>query len=173
MRALLIAPLVLATVLAQVAIAPFFPFQGAVAELPVALLTLLALFAGPYAVMVVFPILVLFLGFSTNAGFEWLTLAYLPLLPGAAWIQRQRAIPQTPYTLALFIAVAAGVWARGTLAGAATVSGANPDPGAIVLETLLPGAAFDAMLISVGYFLCRQLGWPTRSLDLRTAELQR
>ena len=169
-RALLIAAAVPGAALAQVAIAPLFPLQGAVAEFPVVVLLLLAMFAGPYAVMAALPVLALMLGFSTNIGFEWLTLAYLPLAPCAAWIQRQRAIPQTPYALALVMAVAAGVWARGTLAGVAMVEGASPGFGTLALEVILAGAVFDAALISVGYFLGRRLGWSVRSLDLRTAE---
>ncbi|HCV00958.1 MAG TPA: hypothetical protein DGL25_07125, partial [Dehalococcoidia bacterium] len=71
MRAILLGLFVLVTVLAQVAIAPFFPFLGAVVNFPAVMLLLLAIFAGPYSVMYVFPVLVLFLGFSTNIDFEW------------------------------------------------------------------------------------------------------
>ena len=169
MRALLLVLLVLVTVLAQVAVAPFFPVAGALVELPVVVLLLLAIFAGPYAVMIALPILVLFLGFSTNLEYEWLVIAYLPLLPGAAWIQRQRAIPQTPYLLLLVMVVAAGIWARGVLAGAAMTSGASPAFGPVVADILLPGAAFDAVVLSLVYGLCRWIGWPTRSLDLEQA----
>ncbi len=169
MRALLLVLLVLVTVLAQVAVAPFFPVAGALVELPVVVLLLLAIFAGPYAVMIALPILVLFLGFSTNVEYEWLVIAYLPLLPGAAWIQRQRAIPQTPYLLLLVMVVAAGIWARGVLAGAAMTSGASPTFGPVVADILLPGAAFDAGVLSLAYGLCRWIGWPTRSLDLEQA----
>ncbi len=169
MRALLLVLLVLVTVLAQVAVAPFFPVAGALVELPVVVLLLLAIFAGPYAVMIALPILVLFLGFSTNVEYEWLVIAYLPLLPGAAWIQRQRAIPQTPYLLLLVMVVAAGIWARGVLAGVAITSGASPTFGPVVADILLPGAAFDAGVLSLAYGLCRWIGWPTRSLDLEQA----
>ncbi len=72
MRALLLVLLALATAVAQVAVAPFFPVLGAVAEFPVVALMLLAIFAGPHAVMIAFPILVLFLGFSTNVELAWL-----------------------------------------------------------------------------------------------------
>ena len=173
MRGALLVLLLLATVLAQVAIAPFFPLAGALVELPVVVLLLLAIFAGPGAVMVGLPLLVLFLGFSTNVEFEWLVLAYLPLLPCAAWIQRQRVIPQTPYALALGMAVAAAVWTRLVFTTVAVTSGASPDVGGIVTGILLPGAAFDAALLSVGYFLCRQVRLPTHSLDLEEARFQR
>lgn len=169
MRALLLLLLVLATVLAQVAIAPFFPVVGAVVDLPVVLLLLLAIFAGPYAVMVALPILVVFLGFSTNVEFEWLVLAYLPLLPCAAWIQRQRLIPQSPYALVLVLAFATGIWARGVLAVVAITSGASPSFGALITDVLLAGAAFDAAVLSLGFVLCRWVGWPARSLDLEQA----
>lgn len=170
MRAALLVLPILATVLAQVAIAPFFPLAGVVVELPVVVLLLLAIFAGPGAVMVGLPVLVLFLGFSTNVEYEWLVLAYLPLLPCAAWIQRQRAIPQTPYALALVMAVGAAVWTRLVFATVAITSGASPDLGSLVTDILLPGAAFDAALLSVGYFLCRQVRLPTHSLNLEEAE---
>jgi hypothetical protein len=169
-RAALLVLLVLATVLAQVAIAPFFPLAGAVVDLPVVVLLLLAIFAGPGAVMVALPLLVLFLGFSTNAGYEWLVLAYLPILPCAAWIQRQPLIPQTPYALVLAMAVAAAVWTRLVFAGVALTSGASIDVSGLVADILAPGAAFDAVVLSVAYFLCRQVRLPTRSLDLDRAE---
>ena len=166
MRAVLLLLLLLATVLAQVAVAPFFPLAGAVVELPVVVLLLLALFAGPRAVMLALPILVLFLGFSTNVEFEWLVLAYLPILPCAAWIQRQRAIPQTPYALVLGTTFVAGIWARGVFAVVTTASGASPEVGTVIVDILLPGAAFDAVVLSVAYGLCRWIGWPARSLEL-------
>ncbi len=169
MRALLLVLLALATVVAQVAVAPFFPVLGAVADLPVVVLMLLAIFAGPHAVMIVFPILVLFLGFSTNVAFEWLVLAYLPLLPCAAWIQRQRAIPQGPYALVLVMGVAAGVWARGVFSVVAVASGASPTFGAVITDILLPGMAFDAVVLSVLYAICWYIGWPVRSLELEDA----
>ena len=168
MRALLLLPLLLATVLAQVAVAPFFPLAGAVVELPVVVLLLLAAFAGPLAVMLALPVLVLFLGFAANVEFEWLVIAYLPLLPAAAWLQRQ-PLPQTPYTLVLAVTVAAAVWARAVFAAVAVTSGASPDPGAIAAEVLIPGAVLDAAVLSAGYALCRWIGWPARSLELERA----
>ncbi len=169
MRVLLTVVLLLATVLAQVAIAPLFPLLGAVAELPVVVLLLLAVFAGPYAVMIGLPILVLFLGFSTNVEFEWLVVAYLPLLPCAAWIQRHRAIPQTPYALVLVMVVAAGIWARAVFSAVAVASGAGLTVGPVVTDILLTGAVLDAAVVSVVYALCRWVGWPVRSLDLEQA----
>lgn len=168
MRALLLLPLLLATVLAQVAVAPFFPLAGAVVELPVVALLLLAAFAGPLAVMLALPVLVLFLGFAANVEFEWLVIAYLPLLPAAAWLQRQ-PLPQTPYTLVLAVTVAAAVWARAVFAAVAVTSGASPDLGAIVAEVLVPGTVLDAAVLSAGYALCRWIGWPARSLELERA----
>ena len=168
MRALLLLPLLLATVLAQVAVAPFFPLAGAVVDLPVVALLLLAAFAGPLAVMLALPVLVLFLGFAANVEFEWLVIAYLPLLPAAAWLQRQ-PLPQTPYTLVLVVTVAAAVWARAVFAAVAVTSGASPDIGAIAAEVLIPGAVLDAAVLSAGYALCRWIGWPARSLELERA----
>jgi len=169
MRVLLTVVLLLVTALAQVAIAPLFPLVGAVVELPVVVLLLLAVFAGPHAVMIGLPILVLFLGFSTNVPFEWLVLAYLPLLPCAAWIQQQRAIPQAPYALVLFMVVGAGIWARAVFAVVAMTSGAGLAVGPVVTDILLTGAVLDAAVVSVVYGLCRWVGWPVRSLDLEQA----
>ncbi len=170
MRALLLVILAFVAVLAQVAVAPLFPLADALIEVPVVVLLLLAIFAGPYAVMIALPILVLFLGFSTNVEYEWLIAAYLPLLPCAAWIQRQHAIPQTPYVLVLIVALGAGAWARAVFSTVALASGASPDFGAVFVEIVLPGAAFDAIVLSVIYGLCRWVGWPARSLDLQQAE---
>ena len=169
MRVLLTVVLLLATVLAQVAVAPLFPLLGAVVELPVVVLLLLAVFAGPYAVMIGLPILVLFLGFSTNVEFEWLVIAYLPLLPCAAWIQRQRAIPQTPYALVLVMVIAAGIWARAVFTAVAMTSGASLAVGPVITDILFTGALLDAAVVSVVYALCRWVGWPVRSLDLEQA----
>ncbi len=169
MRAALIALLVLATTLAQVVVAPLFPLQGMVVELPVVALLLLAVFAGPRAVMITLPLLVIAIGFSTNVEFEWLVLAYLPLLPCAAWIQRQALIPQTPYLLVLGMAFASGLWVRAVFSGVAMLSGASLSVDAIVFDALLPGALFDAVVASIAYALCRWIGWTTRSLDLERA----
>lgn len=169
MRVLLTVLLLLATVLAQVAIAPLFPLLGAVVELPVVVLLLLAVFAGPYAVMIGLPVLVLFLGFSTNVEFEWLVIAYLPLLPCAAWIQRHRAIPQTPYALVLVMVLAAGIWARAVFTAVAMTSGASLAAGPVLTDILFTGALLDAAVVSVVYALCRWVGWPVRSLDLEQA----
>ena len=169
MRASLTVVLLLATVLAQVAVAPLFPLLGAVVELPVIVLLLLAIFAGPHAVMIGLPVLVLFLGFSTNVEFEWLVIAYLPLLPCAAWIQRHRAIPQTPYALVLVMVVAAGFWARAVFSAVAMASGGGLAIGPVVTDILLAGAVLDVAVVSVVYGLCRWVGWPVRSLDLEQA----
>ncbi len=169
MRMLLTVVLLLATVLAQVAIAPLFPLVGAVVELPTVVLLLLAVFAGPHAVMIGLPILVLFLGFSTNAEFEWLVMAYLPLLPCAAWIQRHREIPQTPYALVFVMVIAAGIWARAVFSVVAMTSGASLAVGPLVTDILLTGLVLDAAVVSVVYALCRWVGWPVRSLDLEQA----
>ena len=169
MRAVLAVVLLLATVLAQVAVAPLFPLAGAVVELPVVVLLLLAIFGGPQAVMIGLPVLVLFLGFSTNVEFEWLVIAYLPLLPCAAWIQRRRAIPQTPYALVLVMVIAAGIWARAVLSAVAMTSGASLAIGPVITDVLLAGAVLDVAVVSVVYGLCRWVGWPVRSLDLDRA----
>jgi len=171
-RAALLILLILATAVAQVAVAPFFPVLDAVVQLPIVVLLLLAVFAGPYAVMTGLPVLVLFLGFATNLEFEWFVLAYLPLLPATAWIQRQLALPRTPYVLLLLIVIGAALWARAVFAVAAVTSGASPALGAVVLDILLPGAAFDAVVLSIGYVLCRWIGWPVRSLELQEVEYQ-
>ncbi len=171
-RAALLLLLILATAVAQVAVAPFFPILGAVVELPIVVLLLLAVFAGPYAVMAGLPVLVLFLGFATNLEYEWFVLAYLPILPATAFIQRQFALPRTPYALLLLIAIGAAVWARAVFALAAVASGATPALGAVVVDILLPGAVFDAIVLSIAYALGRWLGWPVRSLELREAEYQ-
>lgn len=166
MRAIFLWLLVLVTVLAQVAIAPFFPVLGTIVHFPVVMLLLLAIFAGPHAVMFAFPVLVLFLGFSTNVEFEWLALAYLPLLPCAAWIQGEHRIPQTPYALVLVMTVAAAVWIRGIFVLVAVGSGADATVGEVFVEILLPGVMLDGVILSLAYGLCRWIGWPTRSLEL-------
>ena len=167
MRAPLLALLLLMAVLAQVAVAPLFPVAGAVVELPVVLLLLLAVFAGPLAVMIGLPALVLLLGFAANVGFEWLIAAYLPLLPAAAWLQR--AMLRTPYLLILATAILGGVWARAVFATVAMTSGASPDFAALLTAVLIPGVALDVAVLSVAWLACRSLGWEARSLDLERA----
>ncbi len=160
-----------ATVLAQVSVAPLFPVAGAVVELPVILLLLLAIFAGPLPVMIGLPVLVLLLGFAANVEFEWLVVAYLPLLPATAWLQRRRAIPQIPYLLILVAAILAGVWARAVFAAVAMASGASPDFAALLTDVLVPGVALDAAVLSAAWLACRSLGWEARSLNLERAGL--
>ena len=65
-RAALIAFALLLTALAQVTVAPLFPVSGAVVELPLIVLLLLAVFVGPTAVMFGLPVLALCLSFAAN-----------------------------------------------------------------------------------------------------------
>ena len=167
MRAAIIAVILLFTALAQVTVAPLFPVSGAVVELPIIALLLIAVFVGPTVVMYGLPVLALFVSFAANLEFAWLVIAYLPLLPAAGWLARQHALPLGRYPQTLALAVAAGVWARSLLAVVAMVSGADPAVIFLVTDVILPGILLDAALLSFAYLACRSVGWEARSMELQ------
>ena len=169
MRAALIAFALLLTALAQVTVAPLFPVSGAVVELPLIVLLLLAVFVGPTAVMFGLPVLALCLSFAANIEFEWLLLASLPILPIASWLERPWALLLNRYMQTLSIALAVGIWARALLATVAMASGADLAIALVVTDVILPGMLLDGALLSFAYLACRSVGWEARSMELQRA----
>ncbi len=166
MKGVGVTALLVIVALAQVTVAPLFTIRGAVPELGLLLLLLLALFAGPGSVMAGLPALALFQGFASDRAPGLLVIAYLPLLPFAAALEDWR-VPLWEYPRAAIALVVAGFWLRGVLAFGAIAQGADPSFGALVLDVLIPGAFLDLALLTVAYVPLRFIGWGGQRLSLQ------
>lgn len=166
MKGLAIFVLLLTTALAQVTIAPLFPIAGAIPELPLLVLTLLAIFAGPNAVMLGMPTLAILYGFASDRSPALLVVAYLPLLPFAAALEGWR-IPLWEYPRLAIAILISGLWIRGVLSFAAVAQGAHLAVGPLIFDVLAPGAFLDLALLTVAYAPLRLIGWGGHQLSLQ------
>lgn len=165
MKAVLAALLVVLAALVQVTVAPLFPLRGAVAD--AGLVTLLALAAamGPRVALWAVPLFALTLSWVTDRSPGLLLLAYLPLLPLAYFLEGVR-LPMGRLSRALAAGAATGLWARGLLAGGAMAQGASFALSQLVTTVLVPGLAFDLVLVAGLYLFLRLAGREPRSLSL-------
>ena len=154
--------------LAQATVAPLFPIDAAVAELPLLTLALIAFTAGPRQAMVCAPIAALCTGFATDRAPGLLLLGYLPLLP-LALVLEEAELPLPRYPRVLVAVVACGAWMRGILAASAMAQGAPVVVSPLVGDIIVPGMLFDAVLVSIAYLPLKLVGWSPRSVSLRRA----
>lgn len=161
---LMLAGVVLAAV-AQVTVAPLFPLGSAVPDLLVATLVVVSVFAGPRRAMVAVPLGALLLSFGSGRSAALLLIAYLPLLPLAAFLQEAN-VPLTRFLQSLAAAVVTGAWARTVLALGAMTGGADPQLGTLVLSLLLPGVFLDALVVGAAYLPWKVARLPARPLSL-------
>ncbi len=157
---------VVAAALFQVSVAPLFPISGAIVD--VALLTLFALAftAGPRRAMIAMPFLALLVAFTSNRAPGLLIVAYLPLLP-LAYLFEGGHLPLSRYVRILAAVLLAGLWARLVLSTGALLEGAAFQPGALVMDVLLPGLLLDAVFGTLVYVPFRVVGWTNRPLTLQ------
>ncbi len=166
MKGLAIFIVLVVTALGQVTIAPLFPIAGAVPDLGLLVLVLLAVFAGPNTVMLGMPVLAILYGFASDRSPALLVIAYLPLLPFAAGLEGWR-IPLWEYPRVAIAIVVSGAWIRGVLSFAAIAQGAQPAVGALIFDVLIPGAFLDLALLTVAYAPLRLIGWGGQQLSLQ------
>lgn len=165
MRELAVGLALLFAVLLQVTAAPLFSLSGSIPDLALLTLATIAVFLGPRWAMVCMPIAALFLGFLTSHEPAVFILAYLPMLPLAAWLAA--TAPLTRFLQTAITVGATGLWARTLLSVGAMASGAAVDVGGLVGWVLLPGLFLDLALLTVAYPTFRVIGWEPKSLALR------
>ncbi len=166
MKALLFIGLMLVLPLTQVSIAPLFPIAGANFDVALVTLALLMLFAGPRVLMAALPVTALLLGFVSAHSPALLLVAYLPLLPLAAYLADSR-LPLSRYAQTLIAGTATGAFARLLLSLTAVVQGAEFGLSFALWQVLLPGAVLDSALLTILYFPLRLVGWVPRSTSLQ------
>ena len=166
MKAPAIALLLFMACLAQVTVAPLFPFFAAVPDLVLVVLVLLAFFVGPIEVMFGMPFAAVCLGFAADRSPGLLILCYLPLLPLAHMLEDSR-VPMNQATRLFVTGAITGVWVRSMLALAAVAQGATADVSALIWQILLPGVFLDVALLAVAYVPFRLLGWQGGDMTLQ------
>ena len=166
MKAVGVCLLVVVTALAQVSVAPLFPFSAAVPDYVLVVLVILTVFAGPTTVMLALPLMAICLGFASDRSPGLLLIAYLPLLPLALYGEETR-VPLNRYAQIVLAGLATGAWARTLLAFGAIAGGAEPAFGAIVGQLVIPGLFLDFALLTLVYAPFRLLGWSGRGMSLQ------
>lgn len=152
--------------IAQVTVAPLFPVAGAVPEIVLLALVLLAAFSSPSPVMVFTPIVAIGLAFLADRSPGLVLLAYLPLLP-LGFALEESPVPLNHYVRTLAMMAVTGLWLRTLLALGAMASGATPAFSLLVSDVLLPGMFLDAALLTVVYIPMRLIGWSGRGMTLQ------
>lgn len=165
MRAPLVLALVVMAGVAQVTVASLFPLRGAVVEFGLLTVMLVALTAGPRAGMVAAPFAALAVGFASNRAPALLILAYLPLLPVAAFIEEAR-LPFARYLQLLATMVLCGIWARGVLTVGPIAQGADLPILALFRDLLIPGIVLDFLAFTAIYVPMRMIGRGADSFTL-------
>lgn len=166
MRALLALALIIMGGVAQVTVASLFPLRGAVVEFGLLTIVLLALTAGPRAGMAALPFAGLAVGFASNRAPALLILAYLPVLPVAAYVEEAR-LPFARYLQLLATIVLCGIWARGILTVGPIAQGADLPLLALFRDLLIPGIVLDFLAFTAIYMPIRMIG---RGADTLTLE---
>jgi len=157
MKSLFVTLILVLAAIAQVTVAPLFPVGGAVPNLALVTLVVVGVFGGVQGVMLGTPVLAISLGFLTDRSPALLLLAYLPLLPLAAYLDAAR-VPMNRYFQTVSTMAVLGIIVRLLLAFAAVSSGAEISAGVLVLQVLLPGMILDAALLTFAYFPLRFVG---------------
>ena len=166
MKAIAVAAFLMLTAIAQVTVAPLFPIAGAVPDLPLVALLILAVYAGPTSVMVGLPFVAICTGFASDRAPGLLVLGYLPLLPLAVGIEGWR-VPLGQFVRLALVGTATGLWLRSVLALSSVAQGADPAFWALIGDVLIPGAFLDIALLTVAYVPFRLIGWSGRGMTLR------
>lgn len=157
MKALALFALVFGAAIAQVTVAPLFPVGGAVPELVLLSLCLVAAFSGPVPVMVLTPLAALMHGMLADRDAGLLLLAYLPVLPLGAALE-DGPLPLGHAARTYVMTAGAGAAARSVLAIGAMLGGAPALFGALAAEVLLPGLLLDIVVLTLCYVPLRLAG---------------
>ncbi len=152
--------------LLQVTAAPLFPLAGATVDFGLLFLGGVAVFLGPRWAMVCLPILALLMGFLMSHEPATFILAYLPLLPLAAWLS-VAGTPLNRFWQTVAAVGVTGLWARSLLAAGAMASGADTDLVGLLTRVLIPGLLLDLVSVSLAYISCRIVGWEPQRISLQ------
>lgn len=150
----------------QVTVASLFPLRGAVVECGLFTVLLLALASGPRAAMLGLPFAALAIGFASDRAPGLLILAYLPVLPLAAYVEEIR-LPVARYLQLLGVALLCGAWARAVLVTGPVIEGAEFDAWVFLRDVIIPGLPLDALAFTAIYFPIRMIGRGADSLTLQ------
>lgn len=164
MKALAVLVAIVLVCAAQVTVAPLFPLLSAETNFLLVTLAIILVFGGATPALVATPLVAILLSFVSDRSAALLLLALLPLPPLAYWLSES----QLPMTrgVQLFVVVAiTGAWARGLLAFAAVVQGAEPALVTLTVSFILPGLVLDGLFLLLAYVPCRLLGLEPRSLS--------
>lgn len=165
MKAAIIGVALLFVALAHVTAAPLFPLRGAIPDLPLVALVLIATYAGVRAAMVALPVVAIFLGFLTSHEPAAYIVAYVPLLP-VAYALEQSNLPLNTFARATAAGLVTGLSARVVLSVSAMIQVEQLMLGPMVWQVLLPGVVLDAMLLVLAYGAAKLAGWESRRLIL-------
>lgn len=166
MKAAIIGVALLLVALAQVTASPLFPIRGAIPDLPLVALVLIAAYVSVRGAMYALPVVAVFLGFLTSHEPAAYIVAYLPLLPLAYGLE-QSNLPLNTFGRATLAGVATGLAARTTLSVTAMVQMEEVIVGPMVSQVLLPGLLLDVALLMLAYGGGRLAGWEPRRLILQ------
>ncbi|MCA9832108.1 MAG: hypothetical protein R3B97_14085 [Dehalococcoidia bacterium] len=152
----------------QVSVAPLFPISGAEADLGLIAILGTAIIAGPRAAMLVTPALALAIGMAGSRSPGLMLVAYAAILPLAAFVE-DLPYPLGRFPRLVFVAVFAGMWGRVLLGIAAMASGGDFAVRALLFQVLLPGLAFDLVLIAAVFAATQAAGIRPRRFTLQRA----
>jgi hypothetical protein len=165
-RLLAAAAIVLFAGVLQVTVAPLFPVRGAVIDVGLIAIFLVAMLAGPRPAMVAVPIVAILISFATDRAPGIMLLAYLPWLPAATLVEEGH-LPLSRYAQMLAVFVGAGLWARLVLSAAAMADGAGFEPTEMLLQVLVPGMLIDIIVFTALWIPLRLAKATRRDLSLR------
>ncbi|PFG75244.1 hypothetical protein [Tepidiforma thermophila] len=166
MKPLALVALVFGAAIGQVTVAPLFPVDGAVPELVLLSLCLVAAFSGPVPVMVLTPLAAVMHGMLADRDAGLLLIAYLPVLPLGALLE-DGPLPLGHAARTYLVLAGAGVLARSVLAIGAMLGGAPALFGPLLVDVLLPGLFLDVLLLTICYLPLRLAGLEGGSFRLQ------
>lgn len=148
--------LVMAGIL-QVTFASLFPIRAAVLDFGLLSVVFIALAGGPRAAMFAAPVAALTVGFTSDRSPGLLLMAYLPVLPLAAFADEAR-FPVSRYVVLLCVVLLSGIWARVMLTLGPLSEGADFGLAVFIRDLVLPGLVLDFLAFTALYAPLRLLG---------------
>ena len=150
----------------QVSVVPLFPIAGAEADVGLIAILATAMVAGPRPAMLATPALALAIGLSSSRSPGLMLVGYAAILPLAAFLE------DLPYPLGrlsrlLAVAIVAGLWGRFLLGMAAISAGGEFAINDLLLQVLIPGIVFDALLFLAIFVAFQLAGVGNRRFSLQ------
>jgi hypothetical protein len=113
------------------------------------------------------PLLAVMLGFLSDRSPALLLIAYLPVVPLAAWLEGANA-PVGAYGRFAGAGIVTGLVARTLLSTAAILGAASLPVASLLFSVLLPGLLLDLGFLTLAYVPTRFAGWEPQSMTLRS-----